>query len=247
MIAHLDPTWLSESQNQAWVNALLRDYANPSSADAYFPVSRMFDWYHGHSFAHGLYESGDGRDQESSSEDVMAAYALKMWGAATGDANTAARGDLMLAVQARALSMYYLYESNNTVEPADFIGNKVAGILFENKIDHTTYFGANIEYVQGIHMMPLLPSTALVRTQDFVTQEWAKYFSNGRADTVAGGWRGVLYGNLATVQPAQAWAWFSQSGFDSTWLDGGASLTWYMAYSAGEFSSPLSLLPFREF
>jgi hypothetical protein len=250
VIAHMDPSWLAEGQNRAWVNSLIRDYANPSAADPYFPVSRMFDWYHGHSFAHGLFESSDGRDQESSSEDTMAAYALKMWGFVSGDANTAARGNLMLAVQARSLNNYYLYTgsaNNNTankalnkttksVEPANFIGNRVAGILFENKLDHTTYFGTNIEYIQGIHMLPLLPSTSYIRRAEFVKGEWAQYFSDGRADSVVGGWRGILYGNLATVQPGRAWSWFSRDGFDPSWLDGGASLTWYMAYSAGESS-----------
>ena len=32
-----------------------------------------------------------GQDQESSSEDVMSAFAIKMWGTVTGDANMAAR------------------------------------------------------------------------------------------------------------------------------------------------------------
>ena len=57
----------------------------------------------------------------------------------------------MLSVLARSLQKYYLYTSDNTVEPSNFIANKVAGILFENKIDHTTYFGTNTEYIQGIH------------------------------------------------------------------------------------------------
>lgn len=234
VIGHLDSTWLAA--NRDWVNTLVRDYANPSAADPYFPVSRMFDWYHGHSFAHGLFESSDGRDQESSSEDTMAAYAVKMWGMVSGDANMAARGDLMLAVQRRAMSMYYLYTSDNTVEPASFIGNKAAGILFENKIDHSTYFGTNIEYIQGIHMLPLLPSTTYIRSEQFVTEEWDQYFSSGRADQVVGGWRGVLYGNLATIDPDAAFSWFDQASFDTTLLDGGASLTWYLAFSAGEFS-----------
>jgi endo-1,3(4)-beta-glucanase len=58
------------------VNTLVRDIANPSTLDSYFPVSRMFDWYHGHSWAHGLYETFDGKDEESSSEDTMSAYAM---------------------------------------------------------------------------------------------------------------------------------------------------------------------------
>lgn len=89
VIAHLDPSWVPV--NKEYVNTLVRDIANPSSKDGFFPVSRNFDWYHGHSWAHGLYEVLDGKDQESSSEDVMHAYAIKMWGEASGDQNMAAR------------------------------------------------------------------------------------------------------------------------------------------------------------
>ncbi|OIW25134.1 hypothetical protein CONLIGDRAFT_636224 [Coniochaeta ligniaria NRRL 30616] len=231
VIGHLDPSWLKA--NRDWVNTLVRDVANPSSKDPYFPVSRAFDWYHGHSWAHGLYETADGKDQESSSEDVMHAYAIKMWGQVSGDSNMAARGNLMLAILKRALNNYYLYTSTNTVQPAQFIPNKVAGILFENKIDHTTYFGTNLEYIQGIHMLPLLPCTPLVRGAAFVAEEWNAFFSNGRADQIVGGWRGILYGNYATINPAAAFAFFNQTNFDASWLDGGASLTWYLAYSGG--------------
>ncbi|KAM7224101.1 hypothetical protein V8F06_000574 [Rhypophila decipiens] len=233
VIGHLDHGWIAE--NKDYVNMLVRDVANPSTEDKHFPVFRAFDWYHGHSWAHGLFESADGKDQESSSEDTMHTYALKMWGTVSGDADLAARSNLMLAVQTRALQAYYLYTKDNTVQPAEFIGNKAAGILFENKIDHVTYFGTNIEYIQGIHMMPLLPHTPMVRTPEFVREEWETYFSNGRAEAVDGGWRGVLLANYATIDPRGAYAFFSQPDFDPGWLDGGASLTWYLCYSAGEF------------
>lgn len=230
IIGHLDPTWLKA--NRDYVNALVRDVANPSSKDPYFPVHRAFDWYHGHSWAHGLFDSLDGKDQESSSEDVMHAYAIKMWGQISGDPNMAARGNLQLSILARSLKNYYLYANGNTVQPAQFVGNRVAGILFENKVDHTTYFGTNIEYIQGIHMIPLLPCTPLVRSAEFVAQEWNDFFSNGRADKVVGGWKGILYGNYATIDPRGAYKFFSDANFDSSWLDGGASLTWYLAYAA---------------
>ena len=77
----------------------------------------------------------------------------------------------MLSVMARSLNRYYLYTADNQVQPPNFIGNKVAGILFENKCDHTTYFGAKIEYIQGIHMLPLLPSTKFTRPSKFVNEE----------------------------------------------------------------------------
>ncbi len=59
VLGHLDPSWIS--QNRDYVNTLVRDYANPSTQDPYFPVSRSFDWYHGHSWAHGLFETLDGK------------------------------------------------------------------------------------------------------------------------------------------------------------------------------------------
>ncbi|KAK4665966.1 endo-1,3-beta glucanase [Podospora pseudopauciseta] len=234
IIGHLDPSWIPA--NKAYVNMLVRDVANPSAADQYFPVWRNFDWYHGHSWAHGLFDTLDGKDQESSSEDTMASYALKMWGTVSGDQNLAARGNLMLAVQARSLNSYYLYTESNTVQPKNFIGNKVAGILFENKVDHTTYFGTNIEYVQGIHMLPLLPHTPMVRRKEFVREEWDAYFSGGRAEQVTGGWKGILMGNYGTIDPRGGYDFFSGGGrggeFKGEWLDGGASLTWYLAYCA---------------
>ncbi|KAI0459038.1 family 81 glycosyl hydrolase [Xylaria acuta] len=231
VVGYLDPSWLS-LENVDYINTMVRDISNPSVFDKYFPVSRNFDWYHGHSWAHGLYDTLDGKDQESSSEDAMAAYAIKMWGRTIKDANMEARGNLMLSVIARSLNQYYLYTEKNSVQPANYIGNRVAGILFENKCDHTTYFGSNIEYVQGIHMLPLLPSTKFTRPADFVKQEWATYFDKGRADKVEGGWKGILYGNLATIDPKTAWTFFTSKDFHPSWLDGGVSLTWYQAYCA---------------
>jgi endo-1,3(4)-beta-glucanase len=135
-----------------------------------------------------------------------------------------------------------LYESDNAIQPSNFIGNKVSGILFENKIDHTTYFGANIEYIQGIQMLPLLPCTALSRSKKFVQEEWETYFSSGRVDQIAGGWRGILYGNLGRIDPKTSWEFFlGKNGWDMTWIDGGASRTWYLVMAAGKHISLLFL------
>jgi endo-1,3(4)-beta-glucanase len=236
IIGTLDPTWISA--NKAYVNTLVRDFANPSTLDPFFPVSRMFDWYHGHSWAHGLYETLDGKDEESSSEDTMSAYALKLWGHAVGDANLEARGNLQLAITVRSLQNYFLYTTSNTIQPPNFVANKVSGILFENKIDHTTYFGANTEYIEGIHMLPLLPCSTLTRTPTFVQQEWDTYFSNGRAEAVVGGWKGILFANYAIINPSAAYNFFASSTFDASWLDGGASRTWYLAFAAGKSFPP---------
>ena len=226
-IGSLDANWLATHKD--YINAMVRDIANPSEADTYFPISRGFDWYHGHSWAKGLFESGDGKDQESSSEDAMFAYAIKMWGHTNKDAAMEARGNLQLSVVTRSIANYFCYTNDNRIQPPNFIANKVSGILFENKIDHTTYFGANVEYIQGIHMIPLLPSSPLTRPKQFVREEWDRYFNNGRADAVQGGWKGLLYANLALIDPRTAWNFFSRRDFDNLWIDGGASRTWYLA------------------
>ncbi|KAJ4992500.1 glycosyl hydrolase family 81 [Stagonosporopsis vannaccii] len=230
VIGHLDPSWLDQGTNRQWVDTLVRDFANPVT-DEYFPFSRAFDWFHGHSWAKGLFESGDGKDQESTSEDTFATFALKMWGRTSGDVNMEARGNLQLAVQARSVQNYFLLKSDNKNQPQKFLFNKVTGILFENKCDHVTYFGNNIEYIQGIHMIPLNPSSAYTRPKDFVTEEWDTFFSNGRVDQVAGGWRGILYANLALIDPQTSYNYFANPEFDYGSLDGGASRTWYLAYT----------------
>ena len=133
IIGYLDPSWLT-SANKAWVNMLVRDAANPSTVDALFPFSRMFDWYHGHSFAKGLFESADGKDEESSSEDALFAYAIKMWGKVIQDRSMEARGNMMLSILARTVGSYFLLDSRNVNLPKNFIGNKVTGIVRPDSI-----------------------------------------------------------------------------------------------------------------
>jgi endo-1,3(4)-beta-glucanase len=232
VVGHLDPAWLEQGSNKAWVNMLVRDFANPSADDPYFPFQRSFDWFMCHSWAKGLFASGDGKDQESTSEDTFATYALKMWGTTTGDAYMAGRANLQLACQKRSLRNYFLLEASNQVQPSQFLPNKVTGILFENKVDHTTYFGASPEFIQGIHMIPLNPSSAYTRSRKFVQEEWDAYFSGGRADAAQGGWRGILHANQILIDPFAALEFFSDPDFDMTLLDGGASRTFYLAYAA---------------
>ncbi|CAG7941982.1 unnamed protein product [Penicillium nalgiovense] len=239
IIGSLDPSWLAA--NKEWVNMLVRDAGNSVANDPHFPFSRSFDWYNGHSWAKGLFESFDGKDQESTSEDTMFAYAIKMWGKTTGDASMEARGNIMLGILGRSLHNYFLMEDDNENQPANFIANKVTGILFENKVDHTTYFGANLEFIQGIHMLPLMPHSPFTRRKEFVRQEWEAMFAENAstpASKVEGGWRGVLYANLALIDPKAAWEFFAQPNFDYNWIDGGASRTWYLAFVAGLGGAP---------
>ncbi|KAK6460301.1 hypothetical protein DFJ63DRAFT_323804 [Scheffersomyces coipomensis] len=228
--ADLGGTWLSSIED--WVSTLARDVANPTLTDPYFPMSRSFDYFVGHSWAKGLYLSADGKDEESSSEDVNHAYAIKVWGNVIGDSNMENRGNLMLAILRSSLNSYFLYEDNNIIEPSNYIGNKVSGILFENKIDYTTYFGTLVQYIHGIHMLPIMTASSFIRGPTYVQQEWDEILSSIIND-VPDGWRGILMLNVALYDPTTAYQFFSSSSFTDAYLDNGQSLTWSLAYCAG--------------
>ncbi|KAF2753973.1 endo-1,3-beta-glucanase [Pseudovirgaria hyperparasitica] len=230
VIGYLDPDWLHQGTNKAWVQMLVKDFAN-SSTDSVLPFYRSFDWFCGHSWAKGLFESADGKDQESSSEDVFAAYALKMWGHVIGDRAMESRGNLMLSILSRTLDSYYLMRSNNTIHPPSFIPNKVVGIMFENKADCATYFGLRPEYIHGIHMLPLCPATAFTRRSEFAKEEFEAVFE-GRLQDVGGGWLGIIMANVALFDPQRAYRFFADDAFKDEWLDDGASRTWYLCWCA---------------
>ncbi|KAM3164341.1 Endo-1,3(4)-beta-glucanase [Lachancea thermotolerans] len=242
VVGHVDAqqggSWAQD--NKAWINALVRDVANPSAADAYFPVSRMFDWFHGHSWAAGLFANANGKNQESSSEDYNFAYGMKLWGAVVGDRAMERRADVMLAVMQRSMNAYYLFADDNAVEPSEILGNKVAGILFDNIIDYTTYFGTETQYKNGIHMIPVTPASGVIRGPTFVQQEWEEKLASVAA-TLADGWGGLLRLNQALYDPASSYAFFADSGFSSAALDNGLSRTWALAFSGG-LANSLGLL-----
>ncbi len=87
-------------------------------------------------------------------------------------------------------------------------------------------------------MLPLLPCSTLTRTKEFVGEEWTTWFDNGRADAIQRGWKGIVFANLAISDPVTAWEFFADPNFDSSWLDGGASQTWYLTLVAGWGGSP---------
>jgi endo-1,3(4)-beta-glucanase len=226
-------SWINGIKN--WVNNLARDFASPSDDDPYFPAYRSFDWYNGHSWAKGVYVSGDGKDQESSSEDYNAYYALKIWGNVVGDQSLENRSNIQLGVLRVSVNKYFLLADDNDVQPKNFIKEKVTGILFENKIDHTTYFGNNLEYIQMIHAIPITSISSFFRTPTFVREEWDQIM-RVVAESITSGWKGISYLNLALTDPNSSWDFFAGQNFNNQFLDDGQTKTWSLAYS-GAFCS----------
>ena len=104
VIGALDPAWLTQGDNKSWTNMLVKDFAESDYNGRDYPFSRSFDWWHGHSWAKGLFEAADGKDMESTGEDAFASYAVKMWGKVVGDADMEKRGMCVLS-EKRAVDM----------------------------------------------------------------------------------------------------------------------------------------------
>ncbi|RKP29205.1 glycoside hydrolase [Metschnikowia bicuspidata] len=237
LVSAVDKDWLFSNSNLVYNYAILliRDYANPTNTDSYFPQFRCFDWFHGHSFAAGIYPSGDGKSEESSSEDYHSIHALKLFALITGNKELEMTANLVLGIMKNSLNRYFLFLSDNKDMPPQILPNKVSGILFENKIDYATYFGRGTigdEYIHGIHMLPITSISSYIRGQGFVEEEWSLKLAS-IVDRIPDGWRGLLKLNQGLFDPKAAWKWFARSDWDPKLIDGGMSRTWSLAYLAG--------------
>lgn len=233
LIAYLDKALSGNNNffnaNKDFINSLARDYSNPSPADNYFPEFRNFNFFDGHSWASGIDEHQDGKNEESSSEDVFAHYALKMWAQVSNQPALEGLATLQLSILKRSLNEYMLFTPGvNTAHPDNFLKNRVAGILFENKVAHETWFGTELKKIQGIHMIPFNPASTFIKSAAWAQSEWDLYF-NGRTGHINDGWKGILFNNKCLWDPASTWAFFVQGGYRKEWTDQGASRSWYLA------------------
>lgn len=170
ILAKTDSAFLTSYKTK--INEIVRDYANPSRTDTFSIKFRHKDWYSGHSWAQGLDNTGDPKNQESTSESINGYYALVLWGLVSNQSYVAATGQVLLATEIHSARRYWHIKSADTIYPAPFNANKVVGILWGSKVDYATFFGANTEYIHGIHMLPITPITELYLEKPWVTEEY---------------------------------------------------------------------------
>ncbi|KAG0643178.1 endo-1,3(4)-beta-glucanase [Tuber brumale] len=221
------------AKNKDYINTFIRETANPSPGDTKYIPFRNFDWFHGHSWAAGLYEFGDGRNEESSSEDCNYAYGMRLWGAAINDKAIEGRGLMMLGIMRKSMNMYMLTGSQLSVQPQEVKGNFVCGILWENSVDYATWFSPAIEAIHGIHMIPTTPISEYIRDPAFTRAEFQGTYG-GRLDKIPDNpWKSIWAMNVATFDPGAAWEFFGTERFDKKLLDDGLSQSWALTFTAG--------------
>ncbi|XP_050135073.1 probable endo-1,3(4)-beta-glucanase ARB_01444 isoform X2 [Malus sylvestris] len=179
VLAKIDPAWGEKYKPQAYL--LVEDFLNKDKKlNPNYTRLRCFDLYKLHSWAAGLTEFADGRNQESTSEAVNAYYAAALMGKAYKDAQLEATGSLLTALEIQAAQMWWHVREGgeNQIYEQDFAKeNRVVGVLWSTKRESGLWFAtAEAKEIRlGIQMVPVLPlvnwaSPALSRTG--VTEAW---------------------------------------------------------------------------
>ncbi|KAJ1731452.1 hypothetical protein LPJ72_003932 [Coemansia sp. Benny D160-2] len=193
---------------------LLRDYANPSYADASFPFMRHFDPYDGHSWAAGLFSFADGRNQESTGEAINAYYGAYLLADALGLQDTADFYEIVLNMEATSGRRYWhpTRAQAKAIYMEPFEHNAI-GIMWASKADYLTFFGANPEFIYGIQMLPFTPATTLLLDQAWVKEAWCPDGSScadgmklAAQSAGTSGWAQFLYTAYSVVDRSTALA-----------------------------------------
>jgi endo-1,3(4)-beta-glucanase len=200
-----DASWLATNGHEDAVTALVRDIANPSPSDPYFPPFRMFDWYNSHSWTLGILHDGLGRDQESTSEAVNAWYAVALYGKAIGDDNMVNVGRLLAGMEIAGAQKYWQIPGASTLYPPEFASIGVADNQHSLITDFETYFGMQDEYMFGIQALPFTPLSEALISPQWMVDRWPQRLQPRLMNGVDEDWRAYLYMMLATYDPASAW------------------------------------------
>ena len=202
-MAKNDPAWVNQWGDE--VMHLVRNLANPAPSDPHYTYLRNKDWFVGHSWASGLYEFGDGRNQESTSEAVNAWYSLYLYGLAIGNERIRDLGRLMLTTEIRSTQRYWQVDSSDGIYDEPYASNKVVGVLWSTKVDYGTFFGANTEFIHCIQMLPFTPISEELLEPAWIDEEYPVLVTALDNPSIGQGWRGFIYMAHAVIDPAAAW------------------------------------------
>lgn len=253
VLAKIDPAWGRKYRAQAY--SLMADYMNLSRREnSHYTRLRCFDLWKLHSWAGGLTEFADGRNQESTSEAVNAYYSAALMGLAYGDSHLVSIGSTISALEILAAETWWHVREEDSLYPAEFTrDNRVVGVLWASKRDSGLWF-APAEWREcrlGIQLLPILPiSEALFSDARFVRQlvEWT--VPALAREGVGEGWKGFLYalqgvydkeGALRNVGSLNGYddgnslsnlLWWIHSRDDrAEECDGGGKFCWFRHYS----------------
>ncbi|KAG5001178.1 hypothetical protein AAZX31_08G240300 [Glycine max] len=192
VLAKIDPQWGQKYKPQVY--SLVTDFMNLGQRyNSDYTRLRCFDLYKLHSWAAGLTEFEDGRNQESTSEAVNAYYAAALLGLAYGDSSLVDTGSTLVALEILAAQTWWHVKAEDNLYEEEFAkDNRIVGVLWANKRDSKLWWAPATcrECRLGIQVLPLLPITeTLFSDADYVKElvEWTVPFLSSQ------GWKGMTY------------------------------------------------------
>jgi hypothetical protein len=225
IMGNLNATFLK--QYKTHVDTLLYDIAYVGNADSsnidgiFFPFTRYKSWYDGHSFAAGLFQQGNGKSQESTSEAINGYYGAYLWALVKSnlletDVSAKLRDfmRLLLATEIRGTKTYWQMMPPGTdqnVSKADltpqrydssFTQNYMVGNLGMLDAVCSTYFARELFYVHLINVIPVTAITAEIFDKYYVTQQYQNVIA---ASEIPSAWQGYAVCNQAMADPNAAW------------------------------------------
>jgi len=205
-LTHFDREWGRRHFED--VLLLVRDYANPSEDDVYFPRFRNKDFYQGSSWASGITQPTFGNivNQESTSEAIAGYEAVALFGKEMMQAWKEAKepskvkisqdirdaGLITAATEIRSTDYYWHVlrkDDPREIYPSGY-QHGVVGILWATMAQFTTWFGNAPYLIYGIQLLPLTP---IAENRD-ANQEWLREMYYPLAESCAADTGCTLHG-----------------------------------------------------
>ncbi|MCK9425778.1 MAG: glycosyl hydrolase [Ignavibacteriaceae bacterium] len=201
IVAQYDSVWAKPENWGGMVDLLIRDGNNWERNDTRFPFLRSFDPYAGHSWEAGHGDFGDGNNEESSSESMNFATAITLWGAVTHQNEIRDLGIYLYTTERTAIEQYW-FDVDDAVFPAAY-QYKALGMVWGSKGVHSTWFGANPEYIHGINMLPFTGgSLYLGRRPEYVKANYDEIVKELNGPPTI--WQDIIWQYLALSDPGMA-------------------------------------------
>jgi len=201
IISEFDSVWSAPENWGGMIDLLIKDGNNWDRNDLRFPFLRSFDPYAGHSWESGHGDFGDGNNEESSSESMNFATAVILWGAATHRNEIRDLGIYLYSTERTAIEQYW-FDIDQAVFPTSY-KFEALGMVWGSKGVHSTWFGANPEFIHGINMLPFSGgSLYLGRHPEYVKTNYDEIIHelNGQPTI----WQDIIWEYLSLFDSSQA-------------------------------------------
>ncbi|MBT5268086.1 MAG: hypothetical protein HOL70_01400, partial [Candidatus Marinimicrobia bacterium] len=188
-VARYDSVWASQDHWGGMVNLLIRDANSWDRNDDMFPFLRSYDAYAGHSWAAGHGDFAEGNNQESSSESMNFAAAAFLWGEATGQNDIRDLGIFLHTNETAAVEQYW-FDVDNINFPQAY-PHVAIGMVWGGKGVHSTWFGADPEFIHGINILPITSASLyLGRHPEYVLANYQEIVDERNGQPII--WQDVL-------------------------------------------------------